>query len=194
MTKDWQSDAPDEFSIYEFMKNKLSADETIKAGSSWKIVPILKRKLADVYFHSGTGILADGETCLYNDGLNGIVYDETSSESTNRVFAVKDQIANSSLTLYSFLQWRELDALMNIDSFEDYSGSIEKVFNKRVGYYSPSKYYWGYHVYGEDDSVITGGTIDLSTISLDDTYFYRGSLTTKIHFYRILNFYVLLNN
>lgn len=185
VTKDWQSDAPDEFSIYEFIKNKLSADETIEAGSSWKIVPILKRKLADVYFHSGTGTLANGETCLYNDGLNGTVYDETSNESTNRVFAVKDQIANSFLTLYSFLQWRELDASMNIDSFEDYSGSIEKVFNKRVGYYSPSKYYWGYHVYGEDGSVITGGTIDLSTISLDDTYFYRGSLTTKIHFYRI---------
>jgi len=137
------------------------------------IMPILRQKTAEIYFHSGTG----DDSNIYGDALDGIVSNRTSDITTEKVYFAEKTYLDQAIYLYN------RQNLKDVSTGELELIALDDQYFGRVGYSKPNQNYWKYEI--ETSSGTKTGAIPTSTIDLTSAYFEADDdIHVEIHFYR----------
>lgn len=145
------------YSIKQFVIDKLENDETMANSTSFSLVPMLTRKTANLYVVSGTGVGFGGR---FTDGKNGDVFymdgDNKISTSDTMVEIGNVRVGD---TIY-------LNSEMNVKvDGTAQSVVIDNLYAQRTGYSTPANGYWNWSN-GE-----AYGTLNGSSLYIASTYF-----------------------
>lgn len=154
--------------LFGALHEKIKAGQT-EDGQTYYLMPIIRQKTIDVYFHAGTG----DETNIYGDQKNGHVFSATGEETTDSTVKLSGIYFGNSIGLIS-----AFDGDIEIDGAEPVSQIVvNDYFASRTGYILGD-------IYGQTWNIVNFGSFAASTLNLNIAYF-GTSLNNELHLYRL---------
>ncbi len=145
------------YSIKEFVLDKLENDETLLNSTNYSLVPMLTRKTANLFVSSGTGEGFEGK---YTDGKNGDVF---YMDGENKVSTSNTKVEIGNVRVGDTINLNQ-EMNVKVDGVEK-TIVIDSLYAERTGYSTPSNAYWNW------SNGASYGTLNGSQLYIASSYF-----------------------